>query len=91
MFTSASRYAAAGTYQATLPDGSVVVVTRIPRRAAPPPLGWHRRGDGERLDVVAFQFLQDATMTWALCDANDAMVPDALAVHDLIAIPRPER
>ena len=67
----------------TLADGTIAVVTRIPRRAAPAPIGWHRRGEGERLDVIAYQFLGDATAAWALCDANDAMSPDALAAHDL--------
>lgn len=91
MFSSTSRYADAGTYQVTLADGSAVVVTRIPRRAAPNPIGWHRRSENERLDVIAYQFLDDATRTWALCDANDAIAPDALAAHDLIAIPRAGR
>lgn len=91
MFTSDSRYAEAGTYQVALPDGRVVTVTRAPRPAPTRLVGWHRRGDGERLDVIAHQHLRDATRTWVLCDANDAMSPDALAAHDLIGIPRPGR
>lgn len=91
MFTSDSRYAEAGTYQVTLPDGTVVTVTRAPRPAATRVAGWHRRADGERLDVVAHQHTGDATRAWLLCDANDAMSPDALATHDLIGIPVPGR
>jgi hypothetical protein len=87
MFAPNSRYAGAGTYHVTLPDGSVVTVTRIPQPTARKPIGWYRRGEGERLDVIAFQFLEDATMAWALCDVNDAMAPDALTAHDLIGIP----
>lgn len=87
MFTSDSRYAGAGTYQVTLADGTVVTVTRIPRPSRGKPIGWYRRGDEERLDVVAYQFLKRPTATWMLCDANDAMSPDALAGHELIGIP----
>lgn len=91
MFSSDSRYANAGTYQVTLADGSVVVVTCIPRTSPGRTVGWYRRGEGERLDVIAYQFLKDATKSWALCDANGALSPDALAAHELIAIPDPGR
>lgn len=91
MFSSDSRYANAGTYQVRLADGSVVVVTRIPQTSPGPTVGWYRRGEGERLDVIAYQFLSDATKSWALCDANGALSPDALAAHELIAIPDPGR
>lgn len=91
MFAPDSRYATAGTYQVSLADGSVVTVTRIPRRDAGRVLGWHRRADGERLDVIAYQYLKNATQAWVLCDANDAMSPDSLAAHELIAIPEARR
>ena len=26
-------------------------------------------------------------MFWRVCDANDAVVPDALAAHDLVGMP----
>lgn len=90
MFEANSRYAKAGTYVVSLPDGASVAVTRIPLPRNLPVLGWHRRDDDERLDVVAFKHLRDATATWQLGWANDAVVLDALALHELIAIPRPE-
>jgi hypothetical protein len=91
VFNSDSRYASAGTYQVTLPDGAAVTVTRIPRPSAQRPTGWFRRGEAERLDVIAYQFAKDATRTWLLCDVNDAMSPDALGAHELIGIPGPGR
>jgi len=87
MFTSNSRYAGAGTYQVTLPDGTVVTVTRAPQPRGSRIIGWYQRADGERLDVIAHRFTRDATQAWVLCDANDAMSPDALDVHEVIAIP----
>lgn len=89
MFDSSSRYANAGTYTVTLPDGTPVTVTRTPLPRPEPVLGWHRRDDGERLDVVAYRQLGDATAAWRLGWTNDAMVLAALAAHELIAIPRP--
>ena len=90
MFDASSRYAKTGTYVVTLADGTPVEVTRIPLPRRRPTLGWHRRADGERLDLVAFQHLGDATAAWQLGWTNDAVVLDALAAHELIAIPRPE-
>jgi hypothetical protein len=88
VFAQNSRYAAAGTYVVTLPDGTTATVTRIPLPQQPPTLGWHRRAEAERLDLIAFQYLGDATRAWTLGWTNGAIVLDALAVHELIAIPR---
>jgi hypothetical protein len=90
MFANGSRYAKAGTYTVTLPDGTPIAVTRIPLPVERPALGWHRRTDAERLELLAFHYLRDATAAWALGWANGAMSLDALAAHELVAIPRPD-
>ena len=87
MFSPSSRYASAGTYQVTFADGTVVTATCIPLPAVRAVLGWHRRADGERLDLIAYRYLADATRSWQLCEANNAISPDALAAHGLVAIP----
>lgn len=88
MFSAASRYAAAGPpYQVTLPDGSQVLATPIPVRQPPPVLGYHPSTSSDRLDLLAFKYLDDATAFWRICDANDAMVAGTLAARSLIAIP----
>jgi len=88
MFSAASRYAAAGPpYQVTLPDGSQVLATPIPVRQPPPVLGYHPSTSSNRLDLLAFKYLDDATAFWRICDANDAMVAGTLAARSLIAIP----
>jgi hypothetical protein len=87
MFSTTSRYYSAGTYQVMTASGDVVVVTCIPRPVPRAPIGWHRRGDEERLDLTAYQYLGDATRSWQLCEVNGSIAPDALAVHELIAIP----
>jgi len=87
MFVPGSRYAAAGTYTVRLPEGRRVTATRIPPPNPASLVGYHRREDGQRLDLVAARYLADPTAFWQLCDANDAIVPDALARRDLVGIP----
>ena len=88
MFSASSRYADAGTYEVTTADGRVVLATFLPIPVNRAPIGWHRRGADERLDLVAYRYLADATLTWQLCEANGTICPDALQSHELIAIPR---
>jgi hypothetical protein len=88
VFFPGSRYEKVGTYTVTRPNGTQVVATRLPLPLANPIAGYHRRLEGQRLDHIAANYLSDATTLWRLCDANNAMVPDALATHDLVGIPR---
>lgn len=87
MFFPGSRYQNAGTYTVTGADGATVSVTKIPLPSQAPLRGFHRRLAGERLDLIAWRYLADATTFWRLCDASTALVPDALAARDLIGIP----
>ncbi len=88
MFLPGSRYEKCERYTVTLADGRVVTVTRLPLPAAGALRGYHRRLAGQRLDHIAAHYLADPTAFWRLCDANDAMVPDALATRDLVGIPK---
>jgi hypothetical protein len=87
MFFSDSRYINLSPYQVTLADGTILQAARTPLPGPTAVLGYHRRVQGERLDNLAARYLADATTFWRLCDTNDAMVPDALAVRVLIGIP----
>jgi hypothetical protein len=87
MFFKGSRYENLSTYTVTKLDGTQVSVTRLPLPATPRLLGFHPRQAGQRLDLVAAHYLSDATTFWRLCDANNAVVPDALAARKLIGIP----
>ncbi len=90
MFSPGSRYLSAGQpYQVTLPDGSQVLATPLPLRTRPDVQGYHPLGSTDRLDLLAFRYLDDATAFWQLCDANNAMVAGTLAARPLIAIPVP--
>jgi hypothetical protein len=87
MFFPGSRYQNAGTYIITTADGTKIPVTKIPLPANPTLQGSHRRLEGQRLDLIAYRYLKDANGFWQLCDANNTIVPDALAVRNLIGIP----
>ena len=88
MFSSNSRYAQLTTYMVKTADGRAVTVTRLPVPVPLPLAGYHPRAQGDRLDLLAARYLKDATLFWRLCDANNAVVPDALAAGDLVGIPR---
>lgn len=87
MFFPGSRYVSLTPYAVTRADGTTVRVTRLPSPGPPAVLGYYRRNKGDRLDQIAGRFLGDATQFWHVCDANGAVVPDALAAHDLVGIP----
>jgi hypothetical protein len=90
MFSQGSRYLSAGQpYQVSLPDGSQVLATPLPLPPAQPGplLGYHQGGGTDRLDLLAFRYLNDPTAFWQICDANNAMVAGTLAGRALIAIP----
>jgi hypothetical protein len=88
MFFPGSRYSNQTSYTVVRPDGSSVQLTRLPLPGPALVLGYFRRGSGQRLDLIANHFLSDATAFWRLCDANNSVVPDALASRDLVGIPR---
>lgn len=87
MFFPGSRYLSLTTYQFKRSDGSVVQLTKLPTPGIQAVLGYYSRNAGDRLDQIAGRFLSDATKFWHVCDANGAVVPDALAAHALIGVP----
>ena len=91
MFFPNSRYAKAGTYTTRTAGGAPVVATRLPIRPPPGVRGFHTRHDTQRPDLLAAHYLGDATAFWRLCDAGDAIAPDALAARAKIAIPGKDR
>jgi hypothetical protein len=87
MFFPGSRYLSLAPYNVTRSDGTVVQVKRLPAPGQQAVLGYYRRNTGDRLDQIAGRFLADATRFWHVCDANGAVVPDALAARNLIGVP----
>lgn len=91
MFAAGSRYLTAGpAYLVSLPDGRQVLATPLPLPHQGPVAGYHPPRSTDRLDLLAFRYLDDATAFWRICDANNAMVAGTLTARPLIAIPVPE-
>lgn len=90
MFFPGSRYEKQATYLVTQSDGTQVVVARLPLPTGGRLLGFHRRHEGQRLDLIAARYLADATAFWQLCNANNQIAPDALAARELVGIPAKE-
>jgi hypothetical protein len=81
LFPPNSRYYLVETATLTTPEGRTVAYLR--RRFIAPPerfalLQEHTVAQGERLDVLAAQYLGDPELFWRICDANVALRPDEL-------------
>lgn len=88
MFAPNSRYVTCPIYTVPLPGGASVSAVELPLPAPVPLAGYYPRVSGDRLDIIATKYFNAPTTFWRLCDANNAMVPGALAARALIGIPR---
>ena len=82
-FPTDSRYYGASVLQYTAPTGQSIPY--LQRRIVPQPgapnyatINQYTVRQGDRLDIIAAQFLGDPLMAWLICDANGAMRPDEL-------------
>jgi hypothetical protein len=91
VFSPGSRYEKQQTYTIRLRNGREVTVVKVPEPLTTPLFGYHRRLEGQRLDLIAAHHLRDATGFWRLCDANNTVVPNALESRNLVGLPGKER
>jgi hypothetical protein len=87
MIFSGSRYENTGTFSVKRSGGKIIQALCLPLPGPALVLGYYRRAEGQRLDLIAGAFLKDATASWRLCDTNNAVAPDALAARNPIGIP----
>ncbi len=81
LFPATSRYSAIDIAVYQTPDGQPLAYLR--RRFVPAPerfalLQLHTVVQGDRLDNLAAKYLDDPEQFWRLCDANGAVLPEAL-------------
>jgi hypothetical protein len=81
LFAMNSRYTGIATSTLVAADGTTIAY--VQRRFIPQPvqlvqLQQHSVVQGDRLDVLAAQFLGDPQLFWRICDANGAMRPQDL-------------
>jgi len=95
MFDSTSRYATLEEAVIELPDGRTVTYKRrrfLPHARDLQPLGEDAVRPGDRIDLVAARTIGDPEQFWRVCDANEAIDPEALIEPGrrlTIAGPRP--
>lgn len=80
-FPPTSRYYETETAKHETPDGRKIAYLR--RRFVPPPgnfetIAEHAVKQGERLDQIAAEYLDDPEQFWRICDANGALDPAEL-------------
>jgi hypothetical protein len=93
-FPPSSRYAVVTTHVLERPGGSEVTYLRrrfVPDPARFDPVHEHVVSEGERLDNLTAQYLDDPEQYWRLCDSNRAVRPteltDALGSKIVITLP----
>jgi hypothetical protein len=87
VFSPDSRYLNQPVYTVTLPDGTQASAV-IPVLPSPVPIVGYAQQAGQRLDMVAAQYLNAPTGFWRLCDSNNSVLAGALAARALIGIPQ---
>jgi nucleoid-associated protein YgaU len=82
-FPTDSRYYGSSTLQYMAPNGQKI--TYLARRFVPQPgapnfstMAQHVVRNGDRLDLIAGQYLGDPLIFWLICDANGAIRPEDL-------------
>jgi hypothetical protein len=91
MFFKGSRYEKLPTATYTDPSGRTIAY--VTTRYIPPTPAFigYRVADGDRLDLIAYQYYRDPQRFWRICDANLAMWPDEILVMGAaIAVPPSE-
>jgi hypothetical protein len=81
MFAPNSRYANVETASTPGPDGREIPYKRrrfLPQAESLPKLAETLVEPGDRIDLVAARTLGDPEQFWRICDANDAVDPEAL-------------
>lgn len=87
MFDPKSRYRDVETYQMVDRRGRVIAVVATPPPSEESLLGYHVLKEGQRLDLLAHRYLENATGFWRICELNESMLAESLTEAAEIAIP----
>ena len=88
MFEEKSRYKKADAYYRSDRRGRTVATVPVPPAPEEKFLGYHMRIQGQRLDHMAYRYLNNAAGFWRICELNDVVLPEALSEASDIAIPK---
>ena len=88
MFDEKSRYVKLEGYTVKDRRGRTVVVVPVPDAPNEVLLGIHIMRQGQRIDHLAWKYLDDPAGFWRICELNDVMLPEALTEAREVEIPR---
>ncbi|MEK7395618.1 MAG: hypothetical protein AAB116_01660 [Candidatus Poribacteria bacterium] len=88
MYDSKSRYASLKPYNVTDHRGRTIAIVPVPKAPEQTSIGIHLLLQGQRLDHLAYKYLDDPAGYWRICELNDVMLPEALTEKLEIAIPK---
>jgi hypothetical protein len=87
MFDPKSRYVNMPQYPVTDHRGRTVMVVQTPPDPNEGLLGIHVLREGQRLDHLAFEYLNDPAGYWRIAERNEVMLPEQLSEQREIEIP----
>ena len=87
MFVPKSRYFGLETYVVLDNRGRQVSVVSVPLPLNQTTLGLHLLKQGERLDHLAQNYLDNPAGYWLICELNEVMLAEALTEQRTISIP----
>jgi hypothetical protein len=87
MFDAKSRYAKLATTIVTDHRGRQVEVVPVPPAPKQATLGTHLLREGQRVDHLAHQYLDNPAGFWRIAELNGAMLPEVLTEQREISIP----
>ncbi|MEP6714014.1 MAG: hypothetical protein ABJC09_00480 [Terriglobia bacterium] len=87
MFDANSRYLKVPTYAVKDHRGRVVNVVETPADPNEGLLGIHVLRQGERLDHLAYKYLNDPAGYWRIAERNEVILPEQLSEKREIEIP----
>jgi len=87
MFDKKSRYYNLKPYQVTDNRGRKVVVFPVPDVPRQSLLGRHLVKQGQRIDHLAYKYLDEPAGFWRICEVNNVMLPEQLSEASEIIIP----
>ena len=81
MFFRGSRYEAIAHAELATADGRVIRYKRVRFIPDTPGTLSHPVAQGDRVDLIAYQFFNDPEQFWRICDANLVFRPEELVAE----------
>ena len=92
MFARTSRYASVADAVYNDPSGRQITYKILRITPVTTPMTTHAVAQGDRLDLLSYQYYGDPEQFWRICDANVAMRPDdLLQIGSQLKIPLVQR